>query len=80
MDYAVVRFKKNDDYDERDEIEETSEVPILWLEENEDTEEWSCWWPPASNRSVQIAKARVPDKVKWTLYPVEIDAYAGKGD
>lgn len=64
--YAVVKFLDGE--------EAVSEVPIEWL----DDENNCCWWPPTKNVASYLAKRTIPNKDTWLKYRVKLESLASK--
>lgn len=59
------------------EEEEVSEVPSLWILDNQE----QCWWPPQSlkqNLRYLILKQAQPDIKTWGKYSVQVEGYFSK--
>lgn len=61
--YAVVKFKLDSLF---------SEISIIWLLENDDSDKQWCLWPPrTANCGLLIANYAKPDPKTWIRYEIK---------
>lgn len=67
--YAVVQFLSDETF---------SEVPTNWIDRDDKSNDFICWWPNTKNISSLIENRTEPDMKSWSIFDITVIKYCCK--